>query len=104
MQEPGLAVNVAVLGGPATVVYRRGVAGRPPPGTPDGVAEAAGDSLAGAHAVAGRLPAGVLDQAKEAAASGLNTAAAVAAVGILALPVGSAVVCGTSAASAVPSR
>jgi DHA2 family multidrug resistance protein-like MFS transporter len=92
VQELGLAMGVAILGSLATAVYRSGVGDEIPPGTPDKAAEAAGDSITGAHSVANQLPAGVLDQAKEAATSGLNVATAVAAVGILALSVVSAVV------------
>ncbi|GAA2603160.1 MFS transporter [Actinomadura fulvescens] len=85
VQELGLALGVAILGSLATAVYRGDIDDEIPAGTPDGVAEAAGDSLAGASSVANRLPPGLLDQAKEAATSGLNVATLVAAIGILTL-------------------
>ncbi|MFI6287297.1 MFS transporter [Streptomyces sp. NPDC051018] len=92
VQELGLALGVAILGSLATAVYRGRVGDEFPAGTPDEVAEAAGDSLAGASSSVNELPAGWLDQAEEAATSGLNTAMLVAACGTLVLAFLSAVV------------
>ncbi|MGW6456348.1 MFS transporter [Streptomyces sp. NPDC055078] len=91
VQELGLALGVAILGSLATAVYRGRIGDEIPAGTPAGVAEAAGDSLAGASSSGHRMPADWLDQAKEAATSGLNLAMLVAAVGALVLSVLSAV-------------
>ncbi|CAL9576577.1 MFS transporter [Streptomyces sp. enrichment culture] len=92
VQELGLALGVAILGSLATAVYRSRIGDHIPAGTPPEVAEAAGDSIAGATSSAHLMPAGWLDQAKEAATSGLNTAMLVAAVCTLVLSFLSAVV------------
>lgn len=92
VQELGLALGVATLGSLATAIYRDRVDDRIPAGTPPGVAEAAGDSIAGAYSSADELPAGWLEYAKEAATSGMTVAMLIAAVGILALSLLSAVV------------
>ncbi|MFD4829847.1 MFS transporter [Streptomyces uncialis] len=91
VQELGLALGVAILGSLATAVYRDRADDDIPAGTPPEVAEAAGDSLAGASSVADRMPDGWLDQAREAATSGLHLAMLVAAVGSLVLSLLSAV-------------
>ncbi len=85
VQELGLALGVAVLGSLATAVYRSRIDGEIPAGTPPEVAEAAGDSLAGAAASARQMPDGWFETAKEAATAGLNTAMLVAAVCTLVL-------------------
>ncbi|MFJ6686805.1 MFS transporter [Streptomyces werraensis] len=92
VQELGLALGVAILGSLATAVYRNRIDDEIPAGTPSQVADAAGDSLAGAVSSAHRMHAGWLDQAKEAATSGLNIAMLVAAVCTLVLSILSAVV------------
>ncbi|MFD3825664.1 MFS transporter [Streptomyces sp. NPDC058625] len=92
VQELGLALGVAILGSLATAVYRNRIDDEIPAGTPSKVADAAGDSLAGAVSSAHQLPAGWLDHAKEAATSGMNTAMLVAAVCTLVLSFLSAVV------------
>ncbi|GGZ38488.1 MFS transporter [Streptomyces inusitatus] len=85
VQELGLALGVAILGSLATAVYRGGIDDKIPAGTPSEVAEATGDSLAGASSLGNQMPVGLLEQAKEAATSGLNIAMLVAAVGCLVL-------------------
>ncbi|MFD5696561.1 MFS transporter [Streptomyces lasiicapitis] len=92
VQELGLALGVATLGSLATAIYRGHIDDKIPAGTPSDVAEAAGDSLAGASSSGSQMPAGWLDQAKEAATSGLNVAMLVAAVCTLVLSFLSAVV------------
>ncbi len=92
VQELGLAMGVAILGSLATAVYRGEVGDHLPPGTPSGVADAVGDSMAGASSVAHQISPELLVQAREAATSGLNIATLVAAGGILVLSILSAVV------------
>ncbi|MEU3734695.1 MFS transporter [Streptomyces sp. NPDC033538] len=79
VQELGLALGVASLGSLATAVYRDQMDDEISGDIPPEVADAAGDSLAGAVSSAQRMPAGLLDLAREAATSGMNTAMAVAA-------------------------
>ncbi|MDG9724629.1 MFS transporter [Streptomyces sp. DH41] len=92
VQELGLALGVAILGSLATAVYRDQMDDEISGDIPPEVADAAGDSLAGAVSSAQRMPVGLLDLAREAATSGMNTAMAVAAACTVVLVFLSAVV------------
>ena len=77
--EFGGALGMAVLGSIGTAVYRSGLAGSAPAGTPPAALSAARDTLGGALTVAGRLPGrsgtDLLETARAAFTHGLNYAA-----------------------------
>lgn len=82
VQELGVAVGVAVLGGLTTAIYRRVV--EVPAGLDPSAAEAYRDSLSGAESVANQMPAEALQNAPEAFVTGLNVSAGVAGAAIAA--------------------
>ncbi|MDX3108104.1 MFS transporter [Nonomuraea angiospora] len=85
----GLAVGIAALGSLGTTVYRNGVAGELPAGTPAEVADASRDTLARALEATRDLPGSMGDQiitpARDAFASGLNVVALIGAILVTAL-------------------
>ncbi|WP_016697729.1 MFS transporter [Actinoalloteichus spitiensis] len=85
VQELGVGLGVAVLGSLATAVYRARI--NPPTELDRPVADAVGDSLAGALAVADGTTTRVVEQARIAFTDGLNLAAIVAGVAIAAVTV-----------------
>ena len=91
VQELGVALGVAIFGSLTTVVYRAGVAEHLPRGLPEQAARAVQEGLWTATSLAQSLPAGLLDEARHAFVVGLGVSSAVAAAGIAALAVLSAV-------------
>ncbi|GAB4588344.1 MFS transporter [Nocardia sp. IFM 10818] len=87
--ELGGALGIAVLGSIGTAVYRVSV--EVPPGLPEEVDHAAGETLAGAHQIATGLPVelgdALLDSARSAFSSGFSIAAVAAAATMLGLAV-----------------
>lgn len=83
----GIALGIATLGSLGTAVYRNQLAGTLPAGISAEVAEATGDTLAGALAATQQLPAAlaaeVLEPAREAFTSGLNVVGGVTAAAAL---------------------
>jgi DHA2 family multidrug resistance protein-like MFS transporter len=91
VQELGVALGVAIFGSLTTVVYRAGIAEHLPRGLPEQAARAVEEGLWSATSLAQSLPAGLLDEARHAFVAGLGVSSAVAAAGIAALAVLSAV-------------
>ena len=91
VQELGVALGVAIFGSLTTVVYRAGIAEHLPRGLPEQAARAVEEGLWTATSLAPSLPAGLLDEARHAFVAGLGVSSAVAATGIAALAVVSAV-------------
>ncbi len=91
VQELGVALGVAIFGSLTTVVYRSRIAEHLPRELPEQAARAVQEGLWTATSLAQSLPAGLLDEARHAFVAGLGVSSAVAAAGIAALAVVSAV-------------